>query len=621
MKIKVENYSMYPSKLIVGTKGSYGFEFIELELGEGWEGLAVKLIFQPPVGEAVSIVYAGEPVPVPYEVTRERGRTSFCVVGYEGEKTRITVSGELDVLQALEPEGVNTAPPTESEMTQALEYMEQAVSVARSIREDADSGAFKGEKGDRGEKGERGYGGPKIYSVRFAGGGIVGTREDDAVGMVAEVAVGGETVRNDFDSISFFNRRICNATWDPRSCKWRVSAYREDPFFSLTGGGGDVLYECTPFYISDNTDINEYVSVCGSPCEGYSLAPMFKNGHDKVYLPCFESHVYNSYGKYTVRSISGVMPTVMTNELLRDAVDNNVRMCPETAQVYFSETVLQLVEFATKDLCSVMSGVIDLLHENGAVVIDKGGTNSLLVEQQYGEQLVVGQSIRLYDSDEDVWDELEITNIVHKDDGTSEVFVNTSFKFSVAGRTIQAGLFKTGVAISAVTSASSGAAVSKTDGKHPCVWRGKENPWGNGESVLHNLFSYIKEPRGERVQMVPIFNYSMQGIYDEAYIEYVIEARGNELYDYEGTIVSIARNAHPPFVFTPVVLDTECKTGFGYCVGGDLDGGETCRVAVGGKPYGKRSGIAMNFKNSTYENTNDYLVARFMTEQGVDYDK
>ena len=156
MKIKVENYSMYPSKFIVGTKGSYGFEFIELELGEGWEGLAVKLIFQPPVGDAVSIVYAGEPVLIPYEVTRERGRTSFCVVGCEGEKTKITVSGELDVLHALEPEGVNTVPPTESEMSQALGYMEQAVSVARSVREDADSGAFRGEKGDKGERGERG---------------------------------------------------------------------------------------------------------------------------------------------------------------------------------------------------------------------------------------------------------------------------------------------------------------------------------------------------------------------------------------------------------------------------------------------------------------------------------
>ena len=621
MKIKVENYSMYPSKLIVGTKGSYGFEFIELELGEGWEGLAVKLIFQPPVGEAVSIVYAGEPVPVPYEVTRERGRTSFCVVGYEGEKTRITVSGELDVLQALEPEGVNTAPPTESEMTQALEYMEQAVSVARSVREDADSGVFKGEKGDRGEKGERGSGGPKIYSVRFSGGGVEGTREDDAVGMVAEVAVDGETVRNDFDSVSFFNRRICNAFWDERSCKWRVNAYRGDPYFSLSGASGEVMYECTPFYISDNTDLNEYVSVCGSPCEGYSLAPMFKNGHDKIYLPCFESYVPYSHGKYTARSIGGVIPTQMSYEILLDTPVGNDRLCPETAQVYFSETVLQLVEFATKDLCSVMSGVTDLLHENGAVVIDEGSGNSFLVERHYGEELVVGQNVRLYGGEEEGWEDFTIVNIVHNDNGTSEVFVGSNIKLDVIGMTIQAALYKTGVAVSAVTSASSGAAVSKTDGKHPCVWRGKENPWGNGESVLHNLFSYIKTPKGEVEHMVPVYNYSMKAINEEAFIEQGIEARGNELYVSEGTIISFARCPHIPFVCTPVVLDTEGNTGFGYCVGGDLDEAETCRVAVGGKPYGRKSGIAMNFKITSNGMNSQYLVARFMREQGTDYDK
>ena len=108
--------------------------------------------------------------------------------------------------------------------------------------------------------------------------------------MIAKVAIGAEVVQNDFDGVPFFDRPICCCTWDAAARKWRVNAYKGEPGFAWDGSNGEVMYECTPFYykaIFEGVGSPTYVSVTATPCEGYELAPLFKNGEDKVYCPCF----------------------------------------------------------------------------------------------------------------------------------------------------------------------------------------------------------------------------------------------------------------------------------------------------------------------------------------------
>lgn len=591
MKIKIDNYSMQPSRFIAGTKGSYGFDFIDIEFGEDWEGLSKKIVFSPPEGDPVSVVWAGDPVPIPAEVMAVRGKTGFAVVGYENEKTKITVTGELDVLNTLDPDGIETVPPTENEVAQIMKYMEQAVSAAESVREDADNGVFNGNGwlmgtalsgkghdiaadipisgvGDfyfntdtyetyhctakglwsymgtlKGTGAAAGWGTPtaeihmvddnaqptvkisasgedtakvlsfsfgipasytlggggatpKKYSVRFPDGGVQGVREDAAEGMVAEVAVGDATVRNDFDGVSFYNRRICNGIWNELRGKWEIIYYLGDQYFSWTSSDYEVLYECTPFYISDDTDINNYVSVCGSPCDGYSLAPMFKNGHDKVYLPCFETYLKeNTDGTYKPRSTAGVIPTCMPYiTFCKNIGTYNAKAFGEPVEVFYSETVLQLVEFATKDLGSVMKGVSGLAYGDSTdKVIARKDNYNFTVSAATAAKLTAGQTFSIssdsYQSSL-IHDNIFINSITYSADGSiATVNTNQYLSTAVAGKYINSRMFKTGVAAQAVTGASSGSATSNTDGKSPCIWRGKENPWGNGRNMLGNAYS------------------------------------------------------------------------------------------------------------------------------------
>ena len=142
----------------------------------------------------------------------------------------------------------------------------------------------------------------KRYGVRFEGSNPNGIRVEDAVGMIAQVAVDDEIVINDFDEVSFFNRPICCGYHDEEG-RFHVNAYRGEPGFAWDGSNGEVYYECTPFYYKG--DLHTYISVSATPLEGYKLAPMFKNGHDKVYCPVFPVAMVD--GMPTSRA--GVFPT------------------------------------------------------------------------------------------------------------------------------------------------------------------------------------------------------------------------------------------------------------------------------------------------------------------------
>ncbi len=585
LKVEVNYYSVSPSRFIAGTAGSYGFEQIELSFSSEWESLDKKLVFQTPSGRSVSVLYLGEPVDIPSEVMAQRGVSKFAVVGYEGERVLISVSGELDVLGALDSEADNARTPTPSEIAQVLEVMERNTAISESVRADADNGVFNGAVGEA-----AGFGKPsasiqmlpegseptvsvsasgedaakvfafsfgipavkespvKKYSVRFSGSAPAGSREDDAVGMRAEVAVDDDTVVNDFDSVSFFNRPICNCVWDASARRWRVKAYLGEPDFDWYGANGEVMYEATPFYYKadfDGAGAPTYVSVTATPIEGYSLAPVFKNGYDKMYFPCFNIALVDGLPV----SRAGLVPhTASLNDFMILSASFDAKAGLETVESYFSDALLLWVEFATKSWKNMMAGVGSLPYTASTKIQEIISETSIRVN---AKGFVVGQEIAVGTAEYGggLVPSIEITALEETDAGTvitvAEPMTNISQYHYVSSR-----MYKTGAALTKVTKASSGSPVSNTDGKHPCVWRGKENPWCNGSSWICNMLvkrngsGVTSDPYVYKLYYLPDISKYSEGTLTEDYIE-----ADFELATSNGNIKTLCVDKRYPFLF------------------------------------------------------------------------
>ena len=326
----------------------------------------------------------------------------------------------------------------------------------------------------------------KKYGVKFTGSNPVGVRTFDAVGMVANVGVDDEIVANDFDKVSFYNRPVCCGTFNENG-KFTVNAYEGEPGFARDGSNGDVYYECTPFYW--NGSYEEPV-VSALEFEGSILAPMFKNSYEKVYLPCYWASL-DSNGKY--RSISGSYPNWSSlNIHMNNCRKTNANAHTETIKAHMSEYILQLVEFATKDLQSVMMGVCNMIWENANYITTQEtvGKNYVVIAKDKASSYVVGQTI----TNSTQWDNCRrtITRIEEQQDTNAYLYFEGQEPLSVkSGIKISSFPYKTGTTDN--IKASSGSVVSNVDGKHQCKWRGKEAPWAEGFSGLCDILRKIEE--------------------------------------------------------------------------------------------------------------------------------
>ena len=326
----------------------------------------------------------------------------------------------------------------------------------------------------------------KKYGVKFNGSNPVGVRTYDAVGMVANVGIDDEVVVNDFDKISFYNRPVCCGHHDSNG-NFLIHAYEGEPGFARDGSNGDVYYECTPFYW--NGSYEEPV-VSAEEFEGSILAPMFKSATEKVYLPCYFASL-DSNGKY--RSISGVHPKWDSlNVHMQKCKTTNANAHTETIKAHMSEYILQLVEFATKDLQTIMMGASTLIWGDKTFLTTIETTNQtyIVMAKEKAERFVVGQTIVIYDD----WSKFRVvTRIEDHDGGTNSAihFDDQEPLTLTVGKRITSLAFKTGSTDN--VKASSGSSVSNTDGKHSCKWRGKEDPWAGGFSGLCDIIRKIEE--------------------------------------------------------------------------------------------------------------------------------
>lgn len=315
----------------------------------------------------------------------------------------------------------------------------------------------------------------KRYSVLFEGSNPKGTRMHDAIGLKSGVGTDTETCINDFDSVSFFDTRIVKGYHDIFG-KFHITSIKNEPLFS--SDENSEFYERKPFYCK--YDFDGLVSVCATKIDGYELAPMFSNPTDFVYIARFFTSLVDGIPV----SKAGYFPHFNSlNGHMSDALKYNKNAHTETLKIRISEYILQLVEFATKDLQTVMAGTTTLVWNESCKAIKKVVEgNSITLTAAQASEFRVGQTVGIGTAlnDDSICKDRVITKV-----NTEEVIFDGSPVNINIGDIIWNKPWKTGT--TANVKASSGSPKNNLSGKYPCVWRGKESPWGEGYSALCDI--------------------------------------------------------------------------------------------------------------------------------------
>ncbi len=134
MKISVNKYTLEPETVNGGTAGSHGMEDLEFDFSPEWDGLCRTVTFFPPKSVAKCVSFAGSTVPLPPEVTRRAGKTSFVLCGARDGAAVITLTGVIKVEESLIPD--------EAQLTENTPgALEQAALMCAEARQDAVSAA------------------------------------------------------------------------------------------------------------------------------------------------------------------------------------------------------------------------------------------------------------------------------------------------------------------------------------------------------------------------------------------------------------------------------------------------------------------------------------------------
>ncbi len=145
------------------TSGSAGIA-VQFRFSEEWEGLGKIAVFKGS-GVSVDVVLTGTTCVIPAETLAKSGqRLLIGVYGTDGAGAVIipTVWASAGIIHpGAAPGGTAPIEPTPTVVDQILAAAAEAVEIARSVRDDADSGAFDGAAGPQGEQGPRGETGPQ----------------------------------------------------------------------------------------------------------------------------------------------------------------------------------------------------------------------------------------------------------------------------------------------------------------------------------------------------------------------------------------------------------------------------------------------------------------------------
>ncbi len=325
------------------------------------------------------------------------------------------------------------------------------------------------------------------YGVRFGGAANSGdtvSRLYNAVGLVAGVGTDTTAPQNDFDNVFPWNaRRRCCGVWDENG-NFVVNAYKGEPGYTEDGTNGEVWVEHSLFYFKhEYNGAEETIVISATKLAGYEPAPIFqKNGnkdapYQKAYTPAFPMATID--GKATSRAgvFSGIYSLNTGMTAARTLGENYTTT---TTAEWYTECLYMWVEFATRHLQGVMNGATNMPYAAGdTATVAETGANRIIVSNSVASKFTIGQTIGIGTSlgSTNIANNRIVTTIETYDDANKAIEFDGDAVNIAVGNIVFTLAWKNGACNSVI--ASSGSPVSNTDGKHNCVYRGKETPYGN----------------------------------------------------------------------------------------------------------------------------------------------
>lgn len=333
-----------PEKICAGNINIDGITFSFCPL---WDGFTKTAVFYKEGGEAFHILLnENNTCSIPPEVTDTNGLVYVGVFGNKGECRRTTEAISFYLNEGIITEG-KPSEPTPDIYAQIITLCNEAVNIAKSVREDADNGAFKGDKGERGEKGERGHTPQKgvDYFTETEKAELV----DDVFNVLKEM--------NAFDIVSFINNtKVTLRTgriyfFESTGDTYKVQLYDQDGNVQSqidAAMGGIILYP--------SSGLAKYISIKESP-DSIGLTDLFNL-----------SELFDKFAQITTFAVNTEKPDIYI-----ETVDNHNFNCWEIAG---NSRDLQIGTYAIKELIKditaelSVSFIYPLEFDEYAVAID-----------------------------------------------------------------------------------------------------------------------------------------------------------------------------------------------------------------------------------------------------------
>lgn len=161
------------------------FDTVKFIFPENWNGFQKTAVFKGVDNQIFNVVLNSDnnlcigenECYIPHEVLKAPG-FKLSVFGVLGDSIATTTEAEIKVLQSGYAEGDKSSDPTPTVYEQLLNLADTTKQIAQSVRDDADSGKFKGDKGDTGLQGIQGEKGDKGDTGEQGIQGIQGEKGD-----------------------------------------------------------------------------------------------------------------------------------------------------------------------------------------------------------------------------------------------------------------------------------------------------------------------------------------------------------------------------------------------------------------------------------------------------------
>ena len=406
-----------------------------------------------------------------------------------------------------------------------------------------------------------------VYGARWAEGSSAsaGERVGDAAGLVANAGVDNEVVQNDFDGVyPWAGRRRCNGYRDSDG-EFVVTAYEGEAGYSQSDPDKLVYVETPLFYYFDGVkDGYEQKLISMLPQPGFLPSPacvgsdgsLRSHSYSAAYLMALED------GKATSRA-GAFSAYGGLNGMMDGARTLGAQYALERTATWYTESLLMTVEFATKDLQSVMAGATGYSYNIAKAKAAESGANRVALGNAYNEaaQYVVGVPITLSHtgSTGDVTVEnRRVTAITPKNASETYLYFDGEPVDITQETTVFVRSWENGAADG--VRATSGSPVSNQSGNYPCVYRGRENPYGNAWQFLCDVMSQRTASAGAwayNAYYLPDATRYSSGALTEDYVklDYALSAES-------GTIAALGCDGRYPWVRLATAVGGGKKNGY-----------------------------------------------------------